>query len=134
MLSTLSEWSNRCSTTLSSLESQIASIKAEAQRRHRDEQDWNTHVEKLIEKLIEMPQPESNVGERHGERQAPSGMMGSLHSMTSRMTRSSGKRNATLADPNSDEDMDDFDSMDGPQMKDTRSSKKRGFAGLGFGK
>ncbi|RAL59910.1 hypothetical protein DID88_000537 [Monilinia fructigena] len=106
MLSTLSAWSYRCATTLSSLESQIASIKADAQRRHRDEQDWNAHVESLVEIT---PPVESN---------------------TDRLE----KRNAALEDPASDEEMNDVDSAGGQQTKDTRSAKKRGFGGLGFGK
>ncbi|KAG4035049.1 hypothetical protein MFRU_002g03970 [Monilinia fructicola] len=123
MLSTLSAWSARCTTTLSSLESQIASIKADAQRRHRDEQDWNAHVESLVE----IPPPaESNTG--------ATGIMGNIHNLTGRMTRSSGKRNAALEDPASDEEMNDVDSTGGQQTKDTRSAKKRGFGGLGFGK
>lgn len=55
--------------------------------------------------------------------------MGSLQNFTGRMTRSSGKRNATLDESASDEEMDDVDS----NAKDTRSSKKRGFGGLGLG-
>lgn len=49
------------------------------------------------------------------------------------MTRSSGKRVNRLEGQSSDEEMDDVDPM-GVQHKDTRSSKKRGFGGLGFGK
>ncbi|APA09380.1 hypothetical protein sscle_05g041500 [Sclerotinia sclerotiorum 1980 UF-70] len=122
MLSTLSAWSARCTTTLSSLESQIASIKAEAQRRHRDEKEWNAHVASLLE----TPPPAEPSTER-------AGIMSSLHSLTGKMTKSSGKRNATLENLGSDEEMDDVDSISGQQMKDTRSSKKRGFGGLGFG-
>ncbi|TGO65433.1 hypothetical protein BCON_0002g00150 [Botryotinia convoluta] len=122
MLSTLSAWSARCTTTLSSLESQIASIKADAQRRHRDEQDWNAHVESLLEPT---PPSENSTG--------PTGIMGNIQSLTGRMTRSSGKRHNRLEGQSSDEEMDDVDPMGG-QHKDTRSSKKRGFGGLGFGK
>ena len=122
MLSTLSAWSARCTTTLSSLESQIASIKADAQRRHRDEQDWNAHVESLLE-----PAPPSE------NPSGPTGILGNIQSLTGRMTRSSGKRVNRLEGQSSDEEMDDVDPM-GVQHKDTRSSKKRGFGGLGFGK
>ncbi|KAK8908518.1 hypothetical protein ACHAPF_000437 [Botrytis cinerea] len=121
MLSTLSAWSARCTTTLSSLESQIASIKADAQRRHRDEQDWNAHVESLLE-----PAPPSE------NPSGPTGILGNIQSLTGRMTRSSGKRVNRLEGQSSDEEMDDVDPM-GVQHKDTRSSKKRGFGGLGFG-
>ncbi|ESZ97305.1 hypothetical protein SBOR_2333 [Sclerotinia borealis F-4128] len=134
MLSTLSAWSARCTSTLSSLESQIASIKAEAQRRHRDEQDWNTHVESL---LVTRPHAE-NLPALTGpgaSGPASTGIMGTLHSFTGRMTRSSGKRNAgvSLEDLDGDKEMDDVDTMGGQQIKDTRSAKKRGFGGLGFG-
>ncbi|KAI9648120.1 hypothetical protein NHQ30_002752 [Ciborinia camelliae] len=123
MISTLSAWSARCTSTLSSLESQIASIKAEAQRRHRDEQEWNAHVESLLETQA----PPETTG-------ATTLQLGNPQTFTGRMTRSSGKRNASLEESASDEEMDDVDSMGGQPTKDTRSSKKRGFAGFGFGK
>jgi COP9 signalosome complex subunit 7 len=49
MLSTLHEWSNRCVSTLADLEKQIASIKAEAMRRQKEDTEWAAHVEKLLE-------------------------------------------------------------------------------------
>ncbi|KAK6612590.1 PCI domain-containing protein [Botrytis cinerea] len=95
---------------------------ADAQRRHRDEQDWNAHVESLLE-----PAPPSE------NPSGPTGILGNIQSLTGRMTRSSGKRVNRLEGQSSDEEMDDVDPM-GVQHKDTRSSKKRGFGGLGFGK
>jgi COP9 signalosome complex subunit 7 len=49
MLSTLNEWSVRCVSTLADLEKQIASIKAEAVKRHKDETEWAAQVEKLLD-------------------------------------------------------------------------------------
>lgn len=49
MISTLNEWSSRCISTLSHLEKQIAQVKADAAKRHREEQEWAAQVEKLIE-------------------------------------------------------------------------------------
>jgi len=49
MLATLSEWSERCSGSLSDLEKQIEAVKSEALRRAREEQEWNKEVEKLLE-------------------------------------------------------------------------------------
>jgi COP9 signalosome complex subunit 7 len=50
LISTLHEWSQRCSSTLSILESQIAQIRSEAQKRHKEEREWEAAVEKMIEK------------------------------------------------------------------------------------
>jgi COP9 signalosome complex subunit 7 len=49
LISTLHDWSGRCNSTLASLEQQIASIKSEAARRHKDELDWDAKLDKLIE-------------------------------------------------------------------------------------
>jgi COP9 signalosome complex subunit 7 len=49
MLTTLSQWSIRCNTSLRDLEKQITAIKTEALRRQKEEQEWNKEVEKLVE-------------------------------------------------------------------------------------
>jgi COP9 signalosome complex subunit 7 len=49
MITTLNEWSTRCVSTLADLEKQIAKIKAEALKRHKEETEWTAHVEKLME-------------------------------------------------------------------------------------
>ena len=49
MLSTLNAWSLRCSSTLSDLERQIAAIKSEAARRHKDEAEWAKVVDRLTD-------------------------------------------------------------------------------------
>jgi COP9 signalosome complex subunit 7 len=50
LVSTLKEWSSRCSSTLNTLESQIAKIRADAARRHKEEMEWSASVESMIEK------------------------------------------------------------------------------------
>jgi COP9 signalosome complex subunit 7 len=50
LITTLKEWSYRCHSTLSTLESQIAKIRADAARRHKEEKEWNANVEKMVEK------------------------------------------------------------------------------------
>jgi COP9 signalosome complex subunit 7 len=50
LIKTLKEWSQRCHSTLSALESQITQIRNDAARRHKEEKEWNANVEKLIEK------------------------------------------------------------------------------------
>jgi COP9 signalosome complex subunit 7 len=124
MLSTLSAWSNRCTTTLASLEAQIASIKAEALRRHRDEQEWNAHVEKLLETKQEVTGGNSAAGSTGFGSSFGKSLRGTLM----------GKRNAFSED--SDEDMEDEEGDGDGKTAQTgkeRSSKKRGF-GMGFGK
>jgi COP9 signalosome complex subunit 7 len=49
LITTLKDWSSRCTSTLSSLEKQIATIKADALRRHKEERDWDAYVDKMIE-------------------------------------------------------------------------------------
>ncbi|ORY70227.1 uncharacterized protein BCR38DRAFT_102541 [Pseudomassariella vexata] len=48
MLSSLQTWSNRCTSTLSDLEAQIAGIKADAARRHREVEARTVVQDKLI--------------------------------------------------------------------------------------
>lgn len=50
LIAALKKWSYRCHSTLSTLEGQIAKIRADAARRHKEEKEWNANVEKLIEK------------------------------------------------------------------------------------
>jgi COP9 signalosome complex subunit 7 len=49
MIAALQAWSSRCSTTLSDLESQIASIKATALRRAQEKQSRDEKLKRLIE-------------------------------------------------------------------------------------
>lgn len=122
MLSTLNEWSTRCVSTLADLEKQIASIKADALKRHREERDWAAHVEKLIEGKEEK--------EKGGE--GKGGMFGGLGRRLGAANSAAKRGNAGL-DGDDDDDMDLDEDDDDGERRASRSSKKRGF-GLGFGK
>lgn len=50
MLATLAEWQDRCDSTLRDLERQIASIREEAAKRAKEEAEWASKVEDMIEK------------------------------------------------------------------------------------
>lgn len=64
MISTLREWSDRCTSTLSTLEKQIASIKSEATRRQKDERQWDNEVRSLV--LNVNSQERDELGRRFG--------------------------------------------------------------------
>ncbi|KAI0975328.1 PCI domain-containing protein [Xylaria arbuscula] len=49
MLSSLREWSGRCTSTLGDLEAQIASIRAAAAKRAGDKKAWDEQIAKLVE-------------------------------------------------------------------------------------
>lgn len=116
MLVTLSEWSDRCTSTLSELEQQIAAIKAQALRRAKEERDWSNHVEKLME-VKDDPVKEA------AKQNAAAGLFSGL-----------GKRLGGGGKRENDEEGGDMDVDDDEEeevgRKTTRSSKKRGF---GFG-
>ncbi|KAG0651987.1 COP9 signalosome complex subunit 7a [Hyphodiscus hymeniophilus] len=115
MLSTLSAWSSRCTSTLSNLERQIASIKAEATKRHREEAEWNAHVEKLMEGKGEKPPGDGEgrwgLGKRGGKKANGGGV-------------------TIGGDGWEDDDMD----VDDDDVEDEKRGKKRGFGALSFGK
>ncbi|RDW87707.1 hypothetical protein BP5796_03401 [Coleophoma crateriformis] len=130
MLSTLSAWSNRCVSTLQDLESQILRIKAEALQRHKEEAEWEAHVEELIkEKSADKGKKEdggmglsmgSNTGRRLGQGAA--------------MKRGNG---AMGGGSGSDEDVDmEADEEDEEEGGGRRGSNKknRGFGKMSFGK
>jgi COP9 signalosome complex subunit 7 len=117
MLSTLSAWSSRCTSTLADLERQIASIKSEAAKRHREEQEWNAHVEKLIDtKASDKVQNEGAGGWGLGKRGSGGGK------------RANGFDKVVADLEDDDMDVDDEDA------EDEKRGKKRGFGSLGFGK
>ena len=116
MLSTLNAWSARCSSTLADLEKQIASVKAEASKRHKEEAEWNAHVEKLIDGKV--PEKEDGGGKwglgKRGGKRGNGGIGGGVG-----------------GDGFEDDDMDvDEDDEDGGEKR----GKKRGFGTLSFGK
>ena len=116
MLSTLSAWSLRCTSTLADLERQVAGIRAEAGKRHREEIEWNAHVEKLME---------GKIGERQGDGDGRWGL-----GKRSGGRKANGGLNIGADDGYEDDDMD----VDDEDMEDEKRGKKRGFGSLSFGK
>lgn len=120
MLSTLQAWSERCTSTLTELEAQIASIKTEAARRAKEEREWSTHVEKLMEVKEESG--------KEGKEKSGGGGGSGLFSGLGKRLGGGGKRENEVEV--GDMDVDDDEEDEGTR-KSTRSSKKRGFPGFG---
>jgi len=115
MLSTLNAWSARCSSTLADLEKQIASVKAEALKRHTEEAEWNAHVEKLVEgkasDKIEDGGGRWGLGKRGGGKRGNGGIGGDGF-----------------------EDDESMDVDEDEEESGEKRGKKRGFGTLSFGK
>jgi len=121
MIATLREWSDRCSSTLSGLEKQIASIKADAVRRHKEEREWEANVEKMISE-------EGNPAFKDAARK-----LGGGGKKSDNMKRGFVNFGGGDVD-DGDMDVDDEDEEEGEKRAaSTRSLKKRGLAGLGAG-
>lgn len=117
MLNTLNEWSARCVSTLVDLERQIASVKAEALKRHKEEQEWTLAVEKLID---------GKAGEKGKKDEDSGGFFGNVG-------RKLGGGGASKREMEDDDYMElDEDDGDSVERRGSRS-KKRGLLG-GFGK
>ncbi|KAH8679953.1 hypothetical protein BGZ60DRAFT_370170 [Tricladium varicosporioides] len=134
MISTLDEWSSRCSSTLLDLEKQIATIKASALRRQREEDEWNKEVEKLLEEKLEKE------GGHHGGLQGGGKGSVNIGGMLSSMGRRLGggaasKRGmgAMGVDDGEEGDSMEVDDEDEDMTggRSTRSAKKRGFGLMG---
>jgi len=118
MLSTLNEWSSRCVSTLADLEKQIAQVKADALRRHREEQEWAAQVEKLVEgKTGDKAKVDDN-GSFFG-------------SVGKKLGAGSASKRGMDGEDLDDMDLDE-DDVDSGERRGSRS-KKRGLLG-GFGK
>jgi COP9 signalosome complex subunit 7 len=130
MLTTLNLWSSRCVSTLADLEKQIASIKADAQKRFKEEQEWAAHVEKLVEGRGE------GKGEgKEGGKEEKGASGGSMFSSFGRkLGGGAASKRLAEGDEAEDMDLDDEDEEGGERRGGLRSAKKRGFATLGFGK
>jgi len=115
MLNTLNEWSSRCVSTLADLEKQIAQVKADALRRHREEQEWAAQVEKLVE---------GKAGEKAKVDDTFFGAVGR------KLGGGSASKRGMDGEDGDDMDLDD-DDLDS-ERRGSRS-KKRGLLG-GFGK
>lgn len=125
MLSTLNEWSSRCVSTLAELEKQIATVRAEALKRHRDEQEWAATVEKLAE------------GKSSDKNQSQSSGSDALYAQLNRKlgAGAASKRGNGGMDGQDNDDMDlDEEDEDNSNRRELRSAKKRGFSNLGSGK
>ena len=123
MLTTLNEWSTRCVSTLADLEKQIAKIKAEAHKRHKEETEWTAHVEKLMDDNKNKEKEEKSGGIFAG--------VGRKLGMGAASKRGMDGEN---------EDNMELDDEDGDDERQTRSAKKnKAFKNLagsfgGFGK
>lgn len=118
MLATLSEWSDRCTATLLDLESQIATIRTEAARRAKEEREWSSHVDKLMEVKDDQS--------KDAAAKASSGGGGIFSGLGKRLGGGGKRENEEEA---GDMDVDDEDEEESTR-KSARSIKKRGF---GFG-
>jgi len=114
MLSTLNEWSSRCVSTLADLEKQIAQVKADALKRHKEEQEWAAQVEKLVEVKVENKKSKDEDG----------------GSFFGNVGRKLGGGNASKRgmDGEDGDDMDVDDDEDSGERRGSRS-KKRGLLG-----
>jgi COP9 signalosome complex subunit 7 len=104
------------------LERQIADIKSEALKRHKEEQEWNTHVDKLMEgKTLD------NVKNEEG---------GGRWGLGKRLGGGGAKRNGGMGlgmgDAFDDDDMDVDD--EDLEVEEKKRGTKRGFGTLSFGK
>ncbi len=131
MLSILNEWSARCVSTLADLEKQIASIKAEALKRHNEEVEWAAHVEKLIE-------GKGDGKEKQKEKEEKSGGGGVFVGLGRKLGGGAASKRGSGGLDGEDNDNMDLDEEDGDdERRGSRSAKKnRGFGNLGgaFGK
>jgi len=66
MIATLREWSERCTSTLSTLEKQIANIKSEAARRQKEERQWENEVRSMVTSINEQERDDRGGGRRVG--------------------------------------------------------------------
>jgi len=123
MLLTLNEWSNRCVTTLADLERQIASIKAEAKRRHKEEEEWAAYVEKLLE-----VKGDGKGKEKENEEKGAGGLLSRIGKL------GAGAASKRGMDGEDDEAMEVDDEDEEGERRGSRSAKKRGFGLLGSGK
>lgn len=125
MLSTLSSWSARCTSTLLDLERQIAQVKSEAAKRHKQEVEWN----KVVEKLVESGAKTEKGSE---EKDLRWGLGGKRGGGSKRGVNGGGGLGGFQGDAFEDDDMD----VDDEDLEDEneKRGKKRGFGSLSFGK
>jgi COP9 signalosome complex subunit 7 len=121
LITTLREWSGRCSSTLSALETQIARIKAEAARRHKEEKEWEAEVDQMIES--EGQGGKASEGKKLGGGLMGTGKRGDKLGAAVKRGFFGGSSNAEEGDM----DIDDEEEEDGERRGlGVRSLKKRG--------
>lgn len=147
MLSTLSEWSNRCTSTLSDLERQITSIKAEALKRHKEEKEWEKHLEDLSEEKENKNSGNANSNQGHGDdsgngkgkgKEILGGIMGSSFGGVGRKLglgqgAASKRGNGALDGEDEDEGVMDLDEDDADLVEGRGGSRQAKKRGLGLG-
>lgn len=155
MLSTLEQWSGRCTQTLGELDEQIRLIKMAAARRGREDSEWEAQVEKLHAKSVTQAGKDGKEKEKEKEKDSTdvdtlkdgskSGVPDS--SMTSPEKRAAGGKRTATGMANETDEAGDVDMLDEGDDADeglggmggdgittsrvTRSSKKRGTGGKG---
>jgi COP9 signalosome complex subunit 7 len=116
LLNTLEEWSQRCTSTLSSLENQIEQIKAQALQRHEEQQEWDAHLENLM-KADENTKESQTLGKK--------AVGGRKHDQSKRGLKGFGGGDKSFTERSEDVDMEDGDN--GTQREHiSRLQKKRG--------
>ncbi|KAL3423493.1 PCI domain-containing protein [Phlyctema vagabunda] len=126
MLATLSAWSSRCVSTLHDLEAQIARIKADALQRHKEEAEWNAHMDALVNQ-------ETKSSDKVGRDSAGnSGLRGGAGGGIRLGHGAALKRGNGAFDAEGDYDMDDADEDDDDRKGSNKKTK--GFAKIGSGK
>lgn len=119
LIATLHQWSGRCTTTLSSLEKQISTIKSDAARRRKEQKEWDAKVEKLVDGPTANNEKEKKGAQgKKGEGAVKRGFFGGT--------------DAEEGDMDVDSDDDEIDEKRGT----VGLKKKRGLGGvtLGFGR
>ena len=115
MINTLQAWSSRCTTTLASLEAQIASIKAASLKRQKADAEWAAVVEKLID-------GKSSEGKKDGGKVVPE-TAGGGHNFGA----VASKRESDRISDQDDGDMDvDSTSPDDEGERASKAARKKG--------
>lgn len=115
MINTLQAWSSRCTSTLASLESQIASIKAVSLKRQKADAEWAATVEKLVDGKSQEGKKETGKGA------SESGSVGQNYGGVA------SKRESDRISDQDDGDMDlDSTSPDDEGERASKAARKKG--------
>ncbi|KAH8682263.1 hypothetical protein BX600DRAFT_38439 [Xylariales sp. PMI_506] len=130
MLSTLQVWSNRCTTTLIDLETQIAAIKAAAAARHNDQKARTERTEALVAEEMHASNDKGGV---HGRGQssilnrAMAGIRGARYGKRDRGASSQGAEleDEEIMDLDDDENIDEIAEGGGGIAGKKRASRRK---------